>query len=932
MDPRKWPEGERALPNRGRGNRYQRGRPKRPRLELVEVPRTHANPFGFGNVRSDRCVPLPDDHPLNMELADVRHQLRLREVYWEGLAREIPDEMDNPGSYDYQRRKAEMNSFNETIGELLKRINLAEQGRTPVDAPASLAYRPTESTRERSVMSPAERRQDKTRERLRQEQRAALNPGPEQQPLNTRFDRQSFNPGTEVQPFNPGPGHQSFNPGSQVQQLVTGPSWQPLNLGPERQQLHTASQRTDWRDRHSTERYHERSHGVVWTPDVQADAVWTFHRDMAPRVERATPQTRGPQDDLPLFIGSDEGTPPPHSPLFFTDDIYSNHGDVVATDVNRLAESRAVRWEDDGYDDDAVFDEAEAAREAERINLAAAFMNQMSVEMSTMNTEQPAIANAQITDPRLRQVEQPAPIEMAIEGLQHEEMMIEEGPHQIEIPAPVQPLPATLTAEDGAQHIEMPSPIRPLPASSQRNSTVERAEEADDVKTVSQTRAPTGHMPIDQTTSFLDNLLDNLESHAETNEIENLSPDAREIYEGIMRELSRNSSDSSEQEADASRMAAASDTPAASSPVMMAESEHPGPVSSPTPPQAATSSPMILAEPEQLGSVRSPSPPQSIPVVDNVMRATALAALEAIRAEQEVEPAQEERVSVGHEELSASGVESPHPARVKSPCSTDDENHHSTGDKNSCPTDDESSLSSVNENSDSTNDEPLASKLRSSQQNRTTAECDVKKYELRSIQENRTTTEGEAQKRKLGSFQANRTTPDDDLKRGKKTKYFLRDGVTQPGQMKVADTDAEEETDSASEYQEIDNPEGLKENTVSKFEAVVPKTKVEPMLSRREAARRRRVVDSEESSSSDEDNENDSEAQSEQGEDSRHEIASVRGGGGTTRTVMVYGSRLIIGDLPPREEPLAGRILYITNLSDEADEDDLRAALWEYPV
>ncbi|MCJ1402481.1 hypothetical protein MMC11_005701 [Xylographa trunciseda] len=102
-------------------------------LEALPLPappptRTHGNPFGFSNVPADRKVPLPFDHPLKEELAEVKRVRESRRVYWAQMSVDLPDDMDNPGSYDYQRWKEEERVAEAKIEELAGLIALAERG------------------------------------------------------------------------------------------------------------------------------------------------------------------------------------------------------------------------------------------------------------------------------------------------------------------------------------------------------------------------------------------------------------------------------------------------------------------------------------------------------------------------------------------------------------------------------------------------------------------------------------------------------------------------------------------------------------------------------------------------------------------------------------------------------------------------------------
>ncbi|MCJ1251217.1 hypothetical protein MMC30_008448 [Trapelia coarctata] len=309
MDPRKGFRSWRGGQNRGRGNRGQRGRPSnRPRLELLPSNRTHSNPFGFQAVPANRRVPLADDHPLNVELADARHEQNLRTIRWARLFDTIPEDMANPGSYDYQQWQAEMGESEEKVTDILRRISNAEHGTATVQPPVNAPLRQTQPSRGRSVMNPAQRRQDKTRERIRQEQRVSLDPGPDRQP-HEQSARESIFHDRAGRTHNPTAG--SIN---------------------------------------------EQSHGILWTPEMQANAVHQFHRGIQPF------------SSPPLLIGSVEDSPPPFSPVATGNSTGSNHGDSFMSDDAIFSEAEAEREAERNAQ--AMFEAAEAEREEERLRQA----------------------------------------------------------------------------------------------------------------------------------------------------------------------------------------------------------------------------------------------------------------------------------------------------------------------------------------------------------------------------------------------------------------------------------------------------------------------------------------------------------------------------------------------------------------------------------
>lgn len=123
-------------PSAPRHRGYQRGKAWRkgshkPWLELMPtrpLPRTHGNPFGFMNVPADRPLPLPFDHPLKEELAEVKRVRDSRRIYWAEMAVLLPQDMDNRSSYDYQRQRTEEAAAETKVEELAGLIALAERG------------------------------------------------------------------------------------------------------------------------------------------------------------------------------------------------------------------------------------------------------------------------------------------------------------------------------------------------------------------------------------------------------------------------------------------------------------------------------------------------------------------------------------------------------------------------------------------------------------------------------------------------------------------------------------------------------------------------------------------------------------------------------------------------------------------------------------
>ncbi|MCJ1283711.1 hypothetical protein MMC26_003042 [Xylographa opegraphella] len=131
------PSGPRQLDASRRGGGGGGYRKRKAWLEILpDAPsppppaRTHGNPFGCSNVPADRAIPLAFDHPLKEELAEVKRVRECRRKYWVQVAAELPDDMNNPGSYDYQRWKNEESMAEAKIEKLAGMIALAERGIT----------------------------------------------------------------------------------------------------------------------------------------------------------------------------------------------------------------------------------------------------------------------------------------------------------------------------------------------------------------------------------------------------------------------------------------------------------------------------------------------------------------------------------------------------------------------------------------------------------------------------------------------------------------------------------------------------------------------------------------------------------------------------------------------------------------------------------
>jgi len=637
MDLRKGFGSQRGGAHRGRSNRGRQGQPdNRPRLELVPIPRTRGNPFGFDTVLSDRRVPLAHDHPLNLELASTRHELRLRHIYWTAFSQDIPEEMANPGSYDYQRRQDDLKEYDDKIEDLLRRVDFAEQGIAPTGPPVTMSFRPTQSSQQpgaepslgRGAMTSVQRRQTKNqnRERIREEERAILNPAFEQETSN-------------------------FNP--------TRYSSHPISA---RQSSNTVSER--------------QVRGTLWTPDVQAAAVNNFHRQMQSDGRDASPGPEPPHAYSPLFFGSDDNPPPPFSLVKFGGRAGSNHGDVEMSGVAEASgplgslvrrqdgqvESRpltTLREQEEALfleaeaereqqrNDEAAFHEAEAVREEERLRLSAVVIDQISSDIGTDprpdSSMQPIPADLTTEDVvQMHTPVQPVPIDTQSRSTGGQFQTIEDVEDVVQMPSPVRPVLASsqsiftvefLERDDSDEEVvQMPPPIRLPPAGSQSILAEERFERVREVPVIQASTHPTSdeHLP-----SFLRNM----EQYPQQSEEDELLAEDPEIFHSLMRILSNSSEARFSDEDAVINQASGLPTPGLL---------------------------MELAEPEPATRVEAPVVRPRVPFVNTLMRATALAALKAAEAEMRKAAASEENKAASTQENHPSTVAGPQKRKLES--------------------------------------------------------------------------------------------------------------------------------------------------------------------------------------------------------------------------------------------------------------------------
>ena len=125
----------------GKGNHHAVFSPSVKEQEMYHpVPQTSTNPFGFENMPPSVNEPqsLVDDHPLMVEMAELKAVREKRRMYWAGLSEQIGEEWDNPMSYDRQRWKTEEALADKKFQELSGQIALAERGILVTDVPTNM--------------------------------------------------------------------------------------------------------------------------------------------------------------------------------------------------------------------------------------------------------------------------------------------------------------------------------------------------------------------------------------------------------------------------------------------------------------------------------------------------------------------------------------------------------------------------------------------------------------------------------------------------------------------------------------------------------------------------------------------------------------------------------------------------------------------------
>ena len=359
----------------GGGDRYHK---RKAWLEILPdalspPTRTHGNPFGFSNVPADRSIPLAFDHPLKEELAEVKRVRESRRVYWLQVAEALPDDMNNPGSYDHQRWKNEEASAEAKIEELAGLIALAERGITVERVGSPPVVVPVRDSAPRGIDEGAFH----TRRNERASSPPPLRSARESNPRGRHTYTVSTREKERALPQRAAPGPRNNWPREPITQ------WKELRKG------ETGVQRKARRIRSKArlEKPQPPPAGpVIWTDNAKSNAVTKWMSAMGAAI--GTDRT---VRDIPLYIG---GTGSGARSLG-DDEINRSEGDVANySQMNgRLSPIRCAIQGVWSPEDELHFEEAEAEREAERMKLArvlnAEFHRQVTTEkMASITSDQ----------------------------------------------------------------------------------------------------------------------------------------------------------------------------------------------------------------------------------------------------------------------------------------------------------------------------------------------------------------------------------------------------------------------------------------------------------------------------------------------------------------------------------------------------------------
>ena len=376
------PSGPRHLgaPRRGGGGGHRKRRAWLEILPDASSPpaHTHGNPFGFSNVPADRAIPLEFNHPLKEELAEVKRVRESRRIYWLQLAEELPDDMNNPGSYDYQRWKKEENAAEAKIEELAGLIALAERGITAERARSVPVVIPIQDNTRRKNEEGASNTRRNELARSPPAIRSAYESDPRGNYRGTVSTRERNRPSQRAAP-----------------DVQDNWSRQPTTWQKRKRKGETAAQRAARREKSKARLQNSQPSpggSVIWTDSAKSKAVTKWMSDMgvAVGVDRTNPK-------IPAYFGSTGSgiCPLGDDELVQTDIEVANHSQLS----RRLSPTCCGIQDVWSPEDELHFQEAEIEREAERLELSAV-LNAKS--HCTATTEKMALITSD-------QVEQPLP-------------------------------------------------------------------------------------------------------------------------------------------------------------------------------------------------------------------------------------------------------------------------------------------------------------------------------------------------------------------------------------------------------------------------------------------------------------------------------------------------------------------------------------------
>lgn len=320
------------------GRQDQRYHPDRQPLSNGQYP-SWTSPLVPPRQVVQKIGPLPPDHPLKVEMEELKQTRKKRQYYWAGLIEDLgEDEWENLANYDRQRWEEENRLADQRLEELAGQIKLAEMG--IIDNSTHPEF-PQFSFGAQEYNKP-EHSNGRTKRRRASRLRA----------LERGSGRgHSTNPQT---PTNQRPGGQNFKI-FKVQHIRPPPK-------------------------------HPRG-SIIWTEDRKMEAVQKWMDEMGMNRNPTSEESKG-SSGLGSLIDPDEN---------MSNGGYSRSDDTYRNDINhsplRFPEQEELVIDDTGSravrnnhtkseaaelsveplwtaEEDAIFEEAEAAREAHRIQLA----------------------------------------------------------------------------------------------------------------------------------------------------------------------------------------------------------------------------------------------------------------------------------------------------------------------------------------------------------------------------------------------------------------------------------------------------------------------------------------------------------------------------------------------------------------------------------